>query len=97
MTTSSKEIQAVLNRILATPKHLREFEETCALRTLPRQLNQALAAERAAAETVARIKLTTAAFNVLCATAEYAKLDVANRTSLLAAVSDLYLMLNARR
>lgn len=86
---NSKQLIEWRDRILNTPKHLREFEEECGLRSINRKISYALAQERAQAEAVEKIRLKDAAFHALIATAEYAK-GVESRRALLVAVSQLY-------
>ena len=93
-TSRSAQLIAWRDRVLRTPKHLREFEEECGLRSVNEKINQALAEERRAEMAVQKIRLSTNAFHALIATAEYAK-GVESRRSLLVAVSDLYTLLSA--
>lgn len=83
---TSKQMIAWRDRILRTPKHLREFEEECALRSIEQKIRMAEADERRAAAKCEAIERQTAAFHAIIA--------CANSLRLLPAVSDLYLHLS---
>ncbi len=95
MMTSSKQLIEWRDRILATPKHLREFEEECGLRSIEQKIKSALYAEREQARVVRRIQLSGACFKAVVATADYHHEQPSEgRKLLLKAVGDLYFELS---
>ena len=92
--TTSKELIAWRNRVLDTPKHLREFEEECGLRGISDKIRMAENWERQQAEAVRKIELRSATFQALMAVAGSGPYS-AGRKNLINAVGDLYLYLSA--